>query len=477
MKVKDWGTQSRIWGELVAVREVQIQPRGPKGPQLTATVFDESGARTAKSWDLPPVQVEMMVAITAQTPPVLRVSGNIEATGAYAGELTLCGIVAVDPDEYDEASFLDPLPEDHPALIDRLDRMIGQVRDTNLSALLAKTIGLSGSLREAYLTATAAKKIHHAYRGGLLRHSLQVADLALQATYHFPGLSRDLIVTAALLHDIGKLWEMDHNWQQGTYTNAGSMLGHIFLGAERIGALCRGLRFPEDLRLALSHAILAHHDELAFGSPVRPMLAEAIAIAKCDQISAELEAFFQTQRDAMPSQRTVWKGDRPFYTGVLDLGNTVAPSLPLPDDPEERLMRRLSDIEDIGPMFGMARLPILGVVAAGDGIQSSSEDPDPELREVLLPPGGANFLLRVTGDSMVGAGIFEGDMLLIRRQETARTGQIVIAYVPGAGPVVKRLAATANGRFLMSENPAYEPILVNEGVQLQGVVVRLEREL
>jgi 3'-5' exoribonuclease len=477
MGVKDWGRKGRIWGELVAVRDVQLQPRGPKGPQLTAVVFDTTGARTAKSWDLPASQVKLIITTAAQVPPVLRVSGTIEASGMYAGELTLCDVTPADPGEYDEANFLEALPDDHPVLVERLDQLIAQVRDPYLSALLAKTIGLAGSLRAAYLTGTAAKKNHHTYRGGLLQHSLEVAELALHTAYRFPKLRRDLILTAALLHDVGKLWEMDHDWQRGNYTDAGTMLGHIFLGAERIGALSRGLRFPEDLRLALMHTMLAHHDELTFGSPVCPMLPEAITLAKCDQISAELAAFFQSQNDATPAQRAVWKGDRPFFIGALDLGAALAPSDPLPDDPEERLMHRLSAAEDLIPMFGTTRLPILGIVAAGDGIRSSEEQPDPEEREVLLPPGGASFLLRVTGDSMIGAGIVEGDLLLVRRQETARVGQIVVAYVPGSGPVVKRLTETEEGRFLTSENTAYEPIAVDEGVQLQGVVVRLEREM
>jgi SOS-response transcriptional repressor LexA len=137
----------------------------------------------------------------------------------------------------------------------------------------------------------------------------------------------------------------------------------------------------------------------------------------------------------------------------------------------------MSEAEGISSGFGTVRLPILGVVAAGDGVRSSSDDPEPEEREVFPPACGADYLLKVTGDSMVGAGIHEGDLLQIKRQETARPGQIVIAHVPEQGMVVKRLTETPRGRELASENPAYLPIPVTEGVAIQGVVVKQEREL
>jgi hypothetical protein len=162
-----------------------------------------------------------------------------------------------------------------------------------------------------------------------------------------------LLITAALLHDIGKLWEMDHEWQQGTYTMEGALLGHIFLGAEQIGEICRELRFPPDLRIRLQHILLAHHDTLAFGSPVRPMLPEAIVIAKCDQISAELTACLDAARDRQPGQQVTWKGDRAFFVGNQN-GRTT-PLLPVitANDPEERLLQRL--------LTTVSRLPHAGV--------------------------------------------------------------------------------------------------------------------
>lgn len=94
MGVNDWGRKGRIWGQLVAVREVRLLPLGPKGPQLTATVFDTTGTRTVTCWNLPPAQILLLVAAQAYARPNLRISGTIGTAGA--GEVTLCGITPAD---------------------------------------------------------------------------------------------------------------------------------------------------------------------------------------------------------------------------------------------------------------------------------------------------------------------------------------------------------------------------------------------
>ena len=472
--VKNWKPGDRIWAQLVAIKEFKVKAEGASGPPVTVTIYDHTGQRKAKWWTPAESQVELLRLAAQQEPPVILMTGMVDKKSGYVGELSIEGVTKASDDDadYAEAVFL-ALPDDHDELIAGLDSLIGSVRHTGLRALLAKTIGPEGRWRESYLIAVAAKSNHHAYPGGLLRHSIEVAEFALHSTRRFP-VNRDLVLTAGLLHDLGKLWEMEHGWSAGKYTTAGTLKGHIVLAIERLGPLCRGLKLSEGLTDALLHAILAHHDELEFGSPVRPATAEAMALAKADQLSAELTQFFAARESETDAQ--TWRGGRSLYLGDLGLG-ALADTAPLPDDPEERLLRRMSEAEGISSGFGTVRLPILGVVAAGDGVRSSSDDPEPEEREVFPPACGADYLLKVTGDSMVGAGIHEGDLLQVKKQQTARPGQIVIAHVPEQGMVVKRLTETARGRELASENIAYAPIPVTEGVAIQGVVVKQEREL
>jgi len=132
------------------------------------------------------------------------------------------------------------------------------------------------------------------------------------------------------------------------------------------------------------------------------------------------------------------------------------------------------------PAGETATIPLRGLVAAGDG-ERSSEFPEEtgEACAVVVPPGGVDYLVRVTGDSMMDAGILPGDRAFVRYQQNARPGDIVVAWVPGSGNVIKRYTQSPMGTFLHSENPdraAYPPIPVTDETRIQGVVTRVERD-
>ncbi len=131
----------------------------------------------------------------------------------------------------------------------------------------------------------------------------------------------------------------------------------------------------------------------------------------------------------------------------------------------------------------LASLPMLGRVAAGPGDRSCEESREAETCMVLMPPGGADYLLYVSGDSMNGIGILEGDLLFVHRQVGARDGDVVEANIPGEGQVVKRYRATSHstnpgaiGLALNSENPAYAPIPLTAEIVIQGKAVSLLRD-
>ena len=138
---------------------------------------------------------------------------------------------------------------------------------------------------------SAAKSLHHSFIGGLLQHSLFVAKNADHIANQYKVINRDLLVTAAICHDIGKVTEFSE-FPENDYTFEGNLLGHIVVGAEMIRERALQIEgFPTDLRVNLEHCILSHHGKLEFGSPKKPMIIEAVALNFADDLDAKLEAF------------------------------------------------------------------------------------------------------------------------------------------------------------------------------------------
>ncbi len=143
----------------------------------------------------------------------------------------------------------------------------------------------------SFAAAAAAKKWHHEFRGGLLRHCLEMARLALTMCELFPEIDKDVLLTSVLLHDAGKIQEMSHELYVD-YTNAGKLLGHLQIGCDMVQAKINTIPdFPEKLRLQILHCILSHHGELVNGSPVVPKTLEAIVLHHIDNLDAQAAAF------------------------------------------------------------------------------------------------------------------------------------------------------------------------------------------
>lgn len=180
------------------------------------------------------------------------------------------------------------------ALQKRFEQYVQSIKDIHLSALLIRIF--SPNIKDRFYSATAAKTIHHNYSGGLLEHTLEVVELCIQALGVFPGLNRDLMVTGALLHDIGKIMELEIKVVP-QYTSEGRLVGHIVLGTEMITMQINGMRqageaFPDELEWMLKHMILSHHGSLEFGSPVIPLFPEALLLHMMDNLDAKMYIFF-----------------------------------------------------------------------------------------------------------------------------------------------------------------------------------------
>ncbi len=171
-------------------------------------------------------------------------------------------------------------------------------------------------IRERFLAAPAAKTIHHAYRGGLLEHSLQVARLCLGVCDIYPDLDRDLLLVAAGFHDLGKAWELGAGISPD-YTDPGRLMGHIHLGLEVLEPFLKKSRqLDPGLVLHFKHLLLSHHGEYAFGSPKRPKTPEAFVLHHADNMDAKIKAWDQAV-SGLNLAESHWSAYLPFLERPL----------------------------------------------------------------------------------------------------------------------------------------------------------------
>jgi len=191
--------------------------------------------------------------------------------------------------EYDPREYMPCTDKDVKELYQELTCFIKSMKNEYLRTLASNYFLENKEAAKAFVNHSAAKAVHHGFIGGLLEHTVSVTRLCDYIAKNYPVVNRDLLLTAAMFHDVGKLQELS-TFPENDYTDAGQLLGHIYIGAELIGKLAADIPgFPEKLKHELMHCILAHHGELEFGSPKKPALVEALALSMADNLDAKLE--------------------------------------------------------------------------------------------------------------------------------------------------------------------------------------------
>ena len=190
----------------------------------------------------------------------------------------------IDTSSYPEAK-LKPFKDESlnvEELYQRFINISNAVKNTYLKNVLGRVIEIYGSEYKVYPAGTS---VHHSYRGGLLQHTLSVAELAYLIGNRFSNIDIDLILTGALLHDIGKIFEYN---EDGSISDIGKYRDHISIGVEIISNICRDLEVPEELKNQLVHIILSHHGKEEWGSPKKPGTEEAFIVHIADYIDSQL---------------------------------------------------------------------------------------------------------------------------------------------------------------------------------------------
>ena len=216
--------------------------------------------------------------------------------------------------EYNPAEYLPVSSKDIDQMYQELLGYIKSIQNTYLKQLLESFFVKDQAFIKAFRTSSAAKTVHHGFVGGLLEHTLSVTKLCDYYCKAYPILKRDLLLTAAMCHDIGKTKEISL-FPENDYTDDGQLLGHIVMGSQMIGERAAKIEnFPHVVLAELQHCILAHHGKYEYGSPKIPAIIEALALNYADDTDAKLENFKEILEN---TNETGWLGYNRLFESNL----------------------------------------------------------------------------------------------------------------------------------------------------------------
>lgn len=282
--LKDCKNGERFEGTLLVNEWKEVPFRQKPGAYLSLICQDRSGTIQGKMWDYKP-----QVLLWLKDQDIFQVKG---VASEYRGtlDLTIETIRMIPKENVDLADLLPSSLVTAAELESRLEIIVDKITQPELKALLEQFL-THPEWGNAYRQAPAAMKIHQAYLRGLWEHSVRVAEIVDGIAGHYPAINRDLVLTGALLHDVGKIGE--YSYDRGIkVTTEGRLLGHIILGIEILTEEIAKIQdFPRELRSKLVHIITSHHGKYEWQSPKRPKLMEALVIHYADVMDAELFQF------------------------------------------------------------------------------------------------------------------------------------------------------------------------------------------
>jgi 3'-5' exoribonuclease len=291
--------------QVLLVREAERrQRRDGVGDYLRLSLGDRTGAIVAMVWEESSLgEVEHL----ARAGEAVHVRGRYTVHPRFGPQINLRGLTDPAPGSYAPEDLSDGPAHTVEQLEAQLRELLATVRRSPLRELLERLLGEDSELWSAYRVAPAAKHYHQAYRHGLLEHCLSVAQGVSATSATFGGIDRDVAVTGALLHDIGKLEAYTADAGSGVaidLTDAGRLQGEIALGYYRVRRAIEEIEdFPAELAQAVTHIVLSHHGSLEHGSPVVPCTREATLVHMIDNLGGRLGSFDRLEKELAPGSR------------------------------------------------------------------------------------------------------------------------------------------------------------------------------
>jgi 3'-5' exoribonuclease len=288
--------------QVLLVREAERRQRRDGGEYLRLHLGDRTGTVVSMVWE----GLERIEHLARTGAPV-QVSGRYTIHPRFGPQINLRGLEQAVPGSFSPEDLLDGPMRGVKQMEVEVRELLDTIQEPHLRILLGSVFGEDSELWAGFRVAPAAKYYHQAYPHGLLEHCLGVAQAVSAISATFPGIDRDVAVTGALLHDIGKLEAYTDDPQNIDLTDAGRLLGEIPLGYYRIRRMIEDIEgFPAGLAQAVGHIILSHHGALEHGSPVVPCTREATLVHMIDNLGGRLGSFDRLEKELTPGRH--WSG-------------------------------------------------------------------------------------------------------------------------------------------------------------------------
>lgn len=289
---------------LVAHKEVRQKKTGE--PYLSLTLMDRTGDIDAKMWD----NAAEAIPLFGHN-DIVRVKGAVQIFQNRL-QFTVHKLRPVPEAEIDLGDFLVSSKRDRDEMFRELMGHVASMTDPHLKGLL-EGLFADPAVAQAYRDAPAAKSVHHAWIGGLIEHVLSLCKLARMTAAHYPGIDSDLLLTGVILHDIGKIHELEFA-RAIRYGDRGQLLGHIQIGMQMaMDQIQKMPDFPAKLRDLVLHMILSHHGQLEYGSPKLPVFPEALLLHLLDNMDSKMESM----RALIEHDRLI-DGNWTLFSGTLE---------------------------------------------------------------------------------------------------------------------------------------------------------------
>ncbi len=313
INIKDISENSKLEG-LFLVKDKNNGVTRQGKPYIALNISDKTGTVKCRIWD------------NADALGRQFSSGDIVKIKAYslnyrgALQLNISAIERITDNSTSLQDFLPASPYSPDDTFRELMHYVQLIENPHLKMFI-ETLFSDPDTVKGFKAAPAAKSIHHDYLGGLLDHTFTVTRIAYDLSSYYPHVDRDILVTGAIIHDIGKIYELSYE-RSFEYSDAGRLIGHITLGVEIINQTIEKITgFPEDLALVIKHLMLSHHGQYDFGSPKRPKTLEAMLLSYIDDIDAKMYGLAHfIKQEKQPE--TKWTGyhklfDRYIYTDTF----------------------------------------------------------------------------------------------------------------------------------------------------------------